>query len=110
MAIDGKAQRGRLRFAAAGCPVHALSAFCHEQGIVLAHEPIVAGIDKAWLGLSKIHMARYDYDQAKVSLSRRYLRSSGETRSCFGALAGAASALGLLTAVGVGVVALRRRS
>ncbi len=42
VAVDGKAQRGRLRFPGGGCPVHALSAFCHEQGIVLAHEPIAA--------------------------------------------------------------------
>jgi predicted transposase YbfD/YdcC len=48
IAIDGKAQRGRLRFAAEGGPVvHALSAFCHEAGIVLAHAPIAAGPDKA---------------------------------------------------------------
>jgi predicted transposase YbfD/YdcC len=40
VAIDGKAQRGRLAFPASGCPVHALSAFLHEQGIVLAQEPI----------------------------------------------------------------------
>lgn len=40
VAIDGKAQRGRLAFASVGCPVHALSAFLHEQGIVLAQEPI----------------------------------------------------------------------
>ena len=40
VAIDGKAQRGRLRFDSSGCPVHALSAFLHEQGIVLAQEPI----------------------------------------------------------------------
>lgn len=40
VALDGKAQRGRLTFGTAGCPVHALSAFLHEQGIVLAHEPI----------------------------------------------------------------------
>jgi predicted transposase YbfD/YdcC len=46
-AIDGKAQRGRLRFPNTGCPVHALSAFCHDAGIVLAHEPIEAGLDKA---------------------------------------------------------------
>lgn len=31
-AIDGKAQRGRLRFPGGGCPVHALSAFCHDHG------------------------------------------------------------------------------
>jgi len=47
IAIDGKAQRGRLRFAHPGCPVHALSACCHDTGIVLAHEPIEAGTDKA---------------------------------------------------------------
>src|SRR3990172_7845195 len=40
VAIDGKAQRGRLAFNSEGCPVHALSAFLHEQGIVLAQEPI----------------------------------------------------------------------
>ncbi len=43
VAIDGKAQRGRLPFQTGGCPVHALSAFCHEHGIVLAHEPIEPG-------------------------------------------------------------------
>lgn len=40
VAIDGKAQRGRLAFDASGCLVHALSAFLHERGIVLAQEPI----------------------------------------------------------------------
>jgi predicted transposase YbfD/YdcC len=43
VAMDGKAQRGRLPFQQGGCPVHALSAFCHEQGGVLAHEPIEPG-------------------------------------------------------------------
>ena len=47
VALDGKAQRGRLRFGAAGCPVHALSAVCHESGIVLAHAAIDAIGDKA---------------------------------------------------------------
>jgi predicted transposase YbfD/YdcC len=47
VAVDGKAQRGRLRFAADGCPIHALSAFCHESGLVLAQEPITADGDKA---------------------------------------------------------------
>lgn len=40
VAIDGKAQRGRLRFQRGGCPVHALTAFCHDLGVVLAEEPI----------------------------------------------------------------------
>lgn len=43
VAVDGKAQRGRLPFQDGGCPVHALTAFCHEQGLVLAHEPIAPG-------------------------------------------------------------------
>lgn len=47
VAIDGKAQRGRLRFADGGGPVHALSAFCHDAGVVLAHEPITTAADKA---------------------------------------------------------------
>lgn len=47
IAIDGKAQRGRLRFPTDGSPVHALSAFCHESGIVLVHEPITVRADKA---------------------------------------------------------------
>jgi predicted transposase YbfD/YdcC len=40
VAFDGKAQRGRLRFDASGCPVHALSAYLHDLGVVLAQEPI----------------------------------------------------------------------
>jgi len=47
VAIDGKAQRGRLRFQAGGCPVHALVAFCHAQGVVLAQEPIDSTAAKA---------------------------------------------------------------
>lgn len=47
IAIDGKAQRGRRRFGPGGCPVDALSAFGHASGLVLAHEPITAGGDKA---------------------------------------------------------------
>ena len=43
VAVDGKAQRGRLPFQDGGCPVHALTAFCHEHGVVLAHEPIAPG-------------------------------------------------------------------
>jgi predicted transposase YbfD/YdcC len=52
VAIDGKAHRGRLRFADGGGSVHALSAFCHEHGVVLAHEPIAATADKSEAELS----------------------------------------------------------
>jgi predicted transposase YbfD/YdcC len=64
VAIDGKAQRGRLRFATAPEPlVHALSAFCHEAGVVLAHEPIAAGADKAEaeLTVAPALLARIDW-------------------------------------------------
>ncbi|HEV2770734.1 MAG TPA: ISAs1 family transposase [Solirubrobacteraceae bacterium] len=48
VAVDGKAQRGRLPFAAhAGCPVHALTASCHDRGVVLAHEEIRGDAEKA---------------------------------------------------------------
>lgn len=40
VALDGKAQRGRLPFQTGGSPVHALSAFCHDRALVLAQEPI----------------------------------------------------------------------
>ena len=46
VAVDGKAQRGRLPFQEGGCPVRALTAFCHEHSVVLAHEPIAQGADK----------------------------------------------------------------
>ncbi len=48
VAIDGKAQRGRLAFATLpGCPVHALTACTHETGAVLAQEEIVGDPEKA---------------------------------------------------------------
>ncbi len=47
IAIDGKAQRGRLQYEPAGSPIHALVAFCHERGVVLAQEPLHHGTDKA---------------------------------------------------------------
>lgn len=40
VALDGKAQRGRLAFGHAGCPVHAVSAICHRTGVVLAQHPV----------------------------------------------------------------------
>jgi predicted transposase YbfD/YdcC len=47
VAVDGKAQRGRLPFQVGGSPVHALTAFCHEHGVVLAQEPIEWGTEKS---------------------------------------------------------------
>jgi len=63
IAIDGKAQRGRLRFAPTGCPVHALSAVCHASGLIVAQEPITANGDKAEAELSVVPrlVARIDW-------------------------------------------------
>jgi predicted transposase YbfD/YdcC len=48
VAFDGKAQRGRLAFAAApGCPVHALTAYAHDAAVVLAQEEIIGDAGKA---------------------------------------------------------------
>lgn len=49
VAIDGKAHRGRVQYPEGGGPVHVLSAYCHETGLVLAQEPIIAavGMEKA---------------------------------------------------------------
>jgi hypothetical protein len=46
IAIDGKAQRGRLQYDQ-GSPIHTLVAFCHDYGVVLATEPVEQGADKA---------------------------------------------------------------
>lgn len=47
VALDGKAQHGRLAGAADDRVVHLLTAFCQEQSVVLAEEPIEQGADKA---------------------------------------------------------------
>ena len=63
VALDGKAQRGRLRFQDGGCPVHALTAFCHARGVVLAQEPIDSTADKAEaeLSVAPALLARVDW-------------------------------------------------
>lgn len=52
VAIDGKAQRGRLACDPSAGTIHALSAFCHQNGIVLAQVPIEAAGEKAEAELS----------------------------------------------------------
>lgn len=63
IAIDGKAQRGRLQYEPDGTPVHALVAVCHERGVVLAQEPIQRGIGKAEaeLAVAPILISRLDW-------------------------------------------------
>lgn len=47
VAIDGKAQRGRLAADKAAGTVHSLSAYCHDIGVVLSQAPIAHAQDKA---------------------------------------------------------------
>jgi predicted transposase YbfD/YdcC len=47
VAIDGKAQRGRLAADPAAGTVHSLSAYCHPIGIVLSQAPIAHADNKA---------------------------------------------------------------
>lgn len=63
VAIDGKAHCGRLQYAPGGSPVHALTAYCHAPGVVLAHEPIEHGPDKseAELTVAPRLIARLDW-------------------------------------------------
>lgn len=63
VAIDGKAQRGRLQYQSEGCPVHALSAVLHETGVVLSQEAISAGADtaEAELAVAPALVARLDW-------------------------------------------------
>jgi len=63
VSVDGKAQRGRLHHETGGCPVHALTAFCHDHAVVLAHEPIERGADKAEgeLTVAPALLARVDW-------------------------------------------------
>lgn len=63
VAIDGKAQRGRLQYATGGCPVHALTAVLHGTGIVLAQAPITVDGDKAEaeLTVAPALLARLDW-------------------------------------------------
>jgi len=64
VAIDGKAQRGRLAFAAtAGGTVHALTAYAHDTAVVLAQEEICSTAAKieAELTVAPALVARLDW-------------------------------------------------
>jgi predicted transposase YbfD/YdcC len=63
IAIDGKAQRGRLQYEVGGSPIHTLVAFCQDTGVVLASEPVAHGQDKeeAELTVAPTLLARIDW-------------------------------------------------
>lgn len=46
IALDGKAQRGRLQYEPDGASIHALAAYCHDHNVILASEPVAHGQDK----------------------------------------------------------------
>ncbi len=52
IAVDGKAQHGRRQFESTPSVVQVVTAFCAEQSVVLAEEPIEQGGDKAEAELS----------------------------------------------------------
>ncbi len=55
VAVDGKAHRGRLAGQPlVACPIHMLSAVCHETGLVLAQMPVTATGDKAAAELATV--------------------------------------------------------
>ena len=84
VAIDGKAQRGRLPFQVGGSPAHALTAFCHEHGVVLAAEPIEHGEEQsgAELTVAPALVARVAWP-GRVLTRRRALLSASPV--CAGA-------------------------
>jgi len=84
VAVDGKAQRGRL----AGqpliaCPIHLLSAVCHDTGLVLAQLPVTASGDKpaAELATAPALIAHLDWPAvAPVCMVERVWQERGVTR------------------------------
>ncbi len=62
VALDGKAQRGRLRHAAAPVhPIHAVSAFCHDLGGVVAQLVVDAREHEAELTVAPQAIAQIDW-------------------------------------------------
>jgi hypothetical protein len=89
VAVDGKAQRGRRAFETLGCPVPALTAYSHEQGMVLAQLPITATGEKAEaeLTVAPALLARLDWHGAvftgdalfcQRSLCQQVLQAGGD--------------------------------
>ena len=62
VALDGKAQRGRLRHGAPPThPIHAVSAFCHDLGGVLAHLVVDAQQHEAELTVAPAAIQQIDW-------------------------------------------------
>jgi tetratricopeptide (TPR) repeat protein len=46
------------------------------ESIIQRYPSTVAGVDRAWVGLARIHLARFQFDQAKASMEEVLTRNS----------------------------------
>ncbi len=79
VAVDGKAQRGRLAgHPLIACPIHLLSAVCHDTGLVLAQIPVSISGDKAAaeLATAPALIARLDWQGRVLTGDALYCQRS----------------------------------
>lgn len=77
VALDGKAQRGRLRHAATPThPVHAVSAFCHDLGGVLAHLVVDVAHHQAELRVAPDAITQLDWQGRVLTGDALYCQRS----------------------------------
>lgn len=77
IALDGKGQRGRGRHSGRDYAVHAVTAVCHDSGLVVAHEPIAdhPGSTDTELPAARRLLARLDWAGRVVTGDRLYGQS-----------------------------------
>lgn len=77
VALDGKAQRGRLRHATTAThPVHAVSAFCHELGGVLAQLVVAVEQHEAEISAAPEMIAQLDWQGRVLTGDALYCQRS----------------------------------
>lgn len=74
IALDGKGQRGRGRHSGRDYAVHAVTAVCHDAGLVVAHEPIAdhPGSTDTELPAARRLLGRLDWGGRVVTGDRLY--------------------------------------
>jgi predicted transposase YbfD/YdcC len=74
IALDGKGQRGRGRYSGRDYAVHAVTAVCHDSGLVVAHEPITdhLGSTDTELPAARRLLGRLDWAGRVVTGDRLY--------------------------------------
>lgn len=80
IALDGKGHRGRGHYSGRDYAVHAVTAVCHDSGLVVAHEPVAhqPGSTDTELPAARRLMARLDWGGRVVTGDRLY----GQTWLC----------------------------